>query len=316
MSIAFQRSRSNWAFTLIELLVVTAIVAVLFGLVLPAVQKAREAANRSKCQNNLKQIALGCHNYSSAYGCLPAGYTWNGTLNESTWITHLLPYVEQQGLYNLADFNQTFGLFSTGNPNDTIVATPLPGFICPSDVNLGNQLVTSPSPFARGNYAGNSGIGPMTSGTPSNSVWSPTATITTIGVFEVNSQVRVDDIIDGLTNTALISEVIRVAGNDMRGIMHYPEGPLYQHNTVPNSATPDNLRTIWCVNIPAAPCTGTYTAWDNRSVIMAARSRHTGGGVNAAVADGSVRFVTNHVSIGTWQAFGTSGNGDALGSDF
>jgi len=313
MPSSFANRPSRRAFTLIELLVVIAIIATLIGLLLPAVQKAREAANRSKCQNNLKQIAMGCHSYMSSYNWFPAGYIWNGSGNESTWISNLLPYIEQQALYNSANFSQDFGQLP--NSNDTICGTVLSIFTCPSDLNLGNQYTLNP-PYARGNYAGNSGIGPMTSGSPSNTAWSPVTTITTVGIFEVNSQVRVADIIDGMTNTALASEVIRVAGDDMRGVMHYPEGPLYQHNTLPNTTTPDNLRSSWCVSISVAPCTGTYTAWNNRSIIMAARSRHTGGGVNTAVADGSVRFVTNSISIGTWQAFGTSGNGDMLGTDF
>jgi prepilin-type N-terminal cleavage/methylation domain-containing protein len=296
------------AFTLIELLVVIAIIGVLIGLLLPGVQKAREAANRIRCGNNLKQIGLGLHNYHATFDSFPPGYQWLGSVflnsNESTWITHALPYYEQDALYRQANFSIDFG--QSPNTNDPVTGTFLTLFKCPSDVEVG---LPSVGHHARGNYAGNDGIGAMI--LPAN--FQPNSSVTVPGVFMINSKTRVADILDGTSNTALVSELIKSPGEDFRGVMHYPEGPLYQHNHTPDSAVPDNFRTSLCVSIPQAPCIGTYPSWDTRNVILTARSHHTGG-VNLVLADGSVRFVSDDIDLGTWQALGSIAGGEPLGN--
>src|SRR5262249_52881088 len=121
--------RHRRGFTLIELLVVIAIIAVLVGLLLPAVQKVREAANRLSCANNLKQVGLGMHNFHSTYQRLPSGTVWEPGAggdrqgSEATWVTHLLPYFEQEDLYRTGDFNRGFGQGNAGHPNNTITST-------------------------------------------------------------------------------------------------------------------------------------------------------------------------------------------------
>src|SRR6184192_3272219 len=130
--------RRRKAFTLIELLVVIAIIAVLVGLLLPAVQKVREAANRMSCQNNLKQIGLALHNYHDVNGRLPAGSLWidpgyDAAAAESTWITWIFPFIEQDNLYKTANFNRGFGQGSTNHPNNLITSSKVKALLCPSD---------------------------------------------------------------------------------------------------------------------------------------------------------------------------------------
>jgi prepilin-type N-terminal cleavage/methylation domain-containing protein len=298
-------------FTLIELLVVVAIIGVLIALLLPAVQKVREAANRTRCQNNLKQLALAQHNYHSANGNFTNGVPYKGgqfgamypfsmTNNDGiTWVTLSLPYLEQDALYQTANFNANFG--GSAGTNDALRGTALSVMTCISDP--ARQAVAI-AIFNKGNYCANAGIGPMMSYHGTAPPPSPLNTVTTPGVFGYNSNTRLTDIVDGSSNTAMFSEIRRSTGDDFRGVMHYPEGPFYMHNFVPNDLTPDWVRTAFCVNSPDVPCTGTFGSWSVRNIRMTARSWHLSG-VNVAMADASVRFAPNTVTPAVWQAVGT-----------
>src|SRR4051812_48319239 len=135
------------AFTLIELLVVIAIIAILIGLLLPAVQQVRSAAARIKCQNNLKQLALACHNHHSAYGYFPAGLERNGqTGRKSSLFIELLPYIEQANLYTMWDFNTPTNDQMSGPT--ARAATLIPVYICPLD-----YLNDNPIPLSGGRFA-------------------------------------------------------------------------------------------------------------------------------------------------------------------
>jgi hypothetical protein len=123
------------------------------------------------------------------------------------------------------------------------------------------------------------------------------------GVFYVNSKTSAADITDGLSNTALVSEVRVVDGNDYRGVMHLLAGCHYHHNSTPNSSNPDWLRTDNCVSVPDALCQGTYNGWVP-NVIVTARSAHAGG-VNLLLGDASVRFVSDSINLNVWQALAT-----------
>src|SRR3954453_11660663 len=130
------RTKPRPGFTLIELLVVIAIIGVLIALLLPAVQAAREAARRSQCTNNLKQLGLGLHNYHQGVGSFPMGSSRANGATWNNWSAQglMLPYMEQQAIYNAINFNWEV----TQSVNTTAAYTTISSFLCPSDGNAGN----------------------------------------------------------------------------------------------------------------------------------------------------------------------------------
>jgi prepilin-type N-terminal cleavage/methylation domain-containing protein len=311
-------------FTLVELLVVITIIGILIALLLPAVQAAREAARRMQCANNLKQIGLAMHLHCEAKGTFPTGHYFyinasgqgeNTKGTSATWITYLLHYVEGGNVFDAIDWassgsGSNFGNASATNANGRVAMTRLPVFQCPSNdiVELWNDI------FARGTYAANNGFGPMHELEP------PSSTISTRsytfnghnlkgaslgGVFYMNSHMTPADISDGLSNTAFVSEICAVPGTDIRGVLHYPEGPIYHHNYTPNSSNPDLIRSSACVNVEYAPCDpSNSSSYNGRNILMTARSHHPGG-VGLLLGDGSVRFVSDSTSLDVWQALCT-----------
>jgi prepilin-type N-terminal cleavage/methylation domain-containing protein len=305
--------RKRIGFTLVELLVVIAIIGVLVALLLPAVQTAREASRRSSCTNNLRQLGVGTHIFHDTFLRLPAGTVWepgaggNQKGSESTWLTYLLPYVEQDALYKSGDFNQGFGQGNAGHPNNTITTTFLKVTRCPSDVHPVIICSWSTSvAWARGNYVANNGIGPMTETTTIDTNSRPQ------GVFMLQSKNRFADITDGTTNTVFLSELLKSPGNDWRGVMHYPEGSLYHHNQTPNSAVPDEFRQGMCLSILRAPCVPTSTSWNPKRITLGARSLHPGG-VMVLLGDSSVRWVSNNITLSTWRALSSPQGGETFG---
>jgi prepilin-type N-terminal cleavage/methylation domain-containing protein len=292
------------AFTLIELLVVIAIIGILIGLLLPAVQKVREAAARIKCQNNLKQIALGLHNYHDMAGLFPPGsadgpYGGDRLIRDrGGWHEYLLPYIEQAALYSSL---QTWIASGSGtavyyNWDERFI--PLPLLFCPSDpASPKMHSVPWDDQGLHSNYvacAGSTYFCPPTGPTSDQ----------LNGIFYWKSTTRITDITDGSSNTLMLSEVMVSpdrTGHDTRGRVYNPArqgSNLFSTlNTPNNRAASDRLR--YCQSIPAAPCVAT-----DSDLVLTARSYHTTG-VNTGLADGSIRFLSNNINAGTYRDLGT-----------
>jgi prepilin-type N-terminal cleavage/methylation domain-containing protein/prepilin-type processing-associated H-X9-DG protein len=347
---------SRRGFTLIELLVVIAIIAVLIGLLLPAVQKVREAAARMKCSNNLKQIALANANYESAYGKFLPGVGRNGCC-WGTWMHVILPYMEQD---NLAKIYVNFGgLDSTpinspgppggprysGGVNGQVAKTRLSSFTCPSDepqtysssnytkhnyaLNAGNTTlyqinlplgctagqtgcaVYGGAPF--GFYLdGRSSAQLIADGYPdSTTPYQATATDPQSLSGKMGKQYTITSISDGTSNTLCAAEVIQGRQNDLRGYTWWGGAAGFVTNMLPNSSEKDVVTGGFCVPLtsPLMPCTTDSTT--TRARMMGARSLHSAG-LNAAMCDGSVRFVRNSIDLATWRAMGTANGGEVF----
>jgi prepilin-type N-terminal cleavage/methylation domain-containing protein/prepilin-type processing-associated H-X9-DG protein len=299
------------AFTLVELLVVIAIIGVLVALLLPAVQTAREAARRTRCKSNLKNLGLALHNYHDTHGRLPPGaiFTYKdayitGSSSNSwgqNWLVLLLPYMEQNNLFAMYDFRE---LRAMDGANKNVVSAEVALLKCPSDARGEKYTVPAPAVFARGNYGANYGAGNAWSG---QDLKDPGL----VGPFNAMGfyGARFPEITDGLTSTVMVAELI--AGKrpgDQRGawadaVGSYICGTDFSSPRVPrlpNGNALDNTR--W--DNPCQ-CDAANNDRDMRCIsggnhaFQTTRSHHPSG-VQVCMVDGSVAFINDNINVNIW----------------
>jgi prepilin-type N-terminal cleavage/methylation domain-containing protein/prepilin-type processing-associated H-X9-DG protein len=319
------------AFTLVELLVVIAIIAVLIGLLLPAVQRVREAANRAKCQNNLKQIGLGVYNFESARGYLPPNGSWATASvffsgQPYSVFARLLPYIDQSAIYQQVDLNRS----TFSQPG--VVGQRIAFYICPSDVSDRPSSTIPPTyPTCYGAgwgdwFSENFNTGRFGNGAfpgvayPSPGSLRPTditdGLSTTVGFAEVKALgpllLRYSELPDNPPPPATPANVLGLGGEFYRETGHQSWAEGAQVMSGVTFAFPPNTVVLY-VNSPDGQ---THDVdWVGGTLVQYAavtsRSYHTGG-VNTLFMDGSVKFITNSIDQATWRALGTRNGGEPV----
>ncbi len=298
--------RRRPGFTLIELLVVIAIIAILVGLMLPAVQKAREAAARTKCTNNLKQIGLALQNYHDSMNGFPAGYQTDVAADNSDlgpgwgWAAYLLDYVEQKNLKQQIRFD----LQISDPANAAVRIMPVPIYLCPSDPRVSGTFVVVDAggnpicPVAHSSYVGMNGVLGVSDDAFDNN-----------GAFIRNKNMRIADITDGLSTTLFVGE---------RGTMM---SNVTWTGAVTNGVVPDlkySDQTDQMANAELAPALvlahGSRDHLPNNPLVFdadATSSYHILG-VNFLFGDGSVRIINDSINGQVYEALLTRAGGEAI----
>jgi prepilin-type N-terminal cleavage/methylation domain-containing protein/prepilin-type processing-associated H-X9-DG protein len=303
------------AFTLIELLVVIAIIGILIGLLLPAVQKVRDAAARLQCTNNLKQIGLAMMNYESTYRMFPSGYLDNLSINPMNpaatsnpdpaigwgWGTLILPYLEQEPLFKSINVNS----IAMNNNSAGAVAfrkTVIKGFLCPSDDTGLNTFTTNGFELAKCSYAGMNGQAEL----------ADFDTAFGAGMLLRGRGVSISEVTDGLSNTLFVGERSSKSAKQAIGML---PGVCTWVGALPGGDLDGESPALYIlghtgdITDPHKPNTpqpdGFYHAEDFTS-------KHSGG-VNFLFGDGSVRFITDSINGQTWAKLGTRAGGEVPG---
>jgi prepilin-type N-terminal cleavage/methylation domain-containing protein len=273
-------SRPYKAFTLIELLVVIAIIAILIGLLLPAVQKVREAAARISCTNNLKQLGLALHSYHDANNGFPAGKATTPTTH--SWTPFILPYIEQDNLAKQYNFEANW----YDPVNATAVATPLTLMVCPTTPGgLNRFYAKSGTPkVAPGDYAPDNGYDPKLEG-----LGLVDPTVNPNGVLDVNVVYAIPEIRDGTSNTSVLAEDAgrpdRWQAGKLKTVGGQKDGGWADHENeyITHGYSADG-------NTVNGPC---HTNCTNNNEVYSFHS----GGANHVFADGSVHFIKASMDI-------------------
>ncbi len=329
-----------------------AIIAVLIALLLPAVQAAREAARRSQCVNNMKQIGLALHNYASANNVFPPGYV--SAINRSVtdacnqdaentpgqgvdigtgwaWGSMILPQLEQQPLFNSINFNLSVAY----RQNDTCSLTALGVFLCPSDPGPSTIPVFADPPdpaqpgtysasmivdtLSRGNYVGMYGLGEVCAqsgavDSPNNGGAGPVGQH--LGIFYRNSRTSFAEITDGTSNTIAVGERSHNLSY-VTWVARSIDGWLGKTSPVEGGTDKFNPSPEECwvqVLGPAGVEDGARTINQAEAHVEDYWSRHPGG-ANMLFADGSVHFLKDSIGTAAWRALATRGNGEVISAD-
>jgi prepilin-type N-terminal cleavage/methylation domain-containing protein len=338
-----QGLRGRRAFTLIELLVVIAIIAILIALLVPAVQKVREAASRTQCQNNLKQIALACHGYHDAHKHLPPGANVRSGASDmfDTWewretgFVHLLPYVEEEPLYKMYDFSigpgGVDGAPAGGTNPQNAVKQVVVVFVCPTDIPA--HTFKKQSPRDGHTDAPDSGPSPLSSycfntgrqwGASYDNFFARSLAkrdLTKVGPFSAASRTRLTDITDGTSNTFLAGETAQddTATPDTTTILTYnwnetSFAPILNNGRVHSMWIEADHHCMRSTEREAFRSIKDCVDAGNhpKSCRYFFGGQHTGG-TNMALADGSIRLVSTGVSLtAVWQPLGTMNGGETI----